>query len=189
MTYKKSKKKGVTEAEKNLWETYTQSTKPLDKTKETEDTPSQKTERRQGHHQHNADDIFHTSSAAPSHNLSVKVSHAVDKNYVTQLKRQQIEIEATLDLHGMTQNEAFPTLKNFIERCYQRGQRFLLVITGKGNNLHRDNVDQLQPGILQSKVPLWLQQDSFAPLIISVTRSLPKHGGGGAFYVHLRRRT
>ena len=115
MTDKKSKNKGVTAEEKRLWEIYTKSTKPLEKTKVTEDSPPQKPERKQGDRPHSADAIFDTGRAAPSQHLSVRVSHAVDKNYATQLKRQQIEIGATLDLHGMTQDEAFPTLKKFIE--------------------------------------------------------------------------
>ncbi len=48
------------------------------------------------------------------------------------LMRGQLPIDATIDLHGMRQVEAHKALTRFIIARHARGDRTLLVITGKG---------------------------------------------------------
>ena len=48
------------------------------------------------------------------------------------LMRGHIEIDATLDLHGLRQEEARSVLGRFVPARAARGDRTLLVITGKG---------------------------------------------------------
>src|SRR5215212_8415389 len=49
-----------------------------------------------------------------------------------QLSRGRKQIEARLDLHGMTQTRAHRALSGFLQRAHRDGLRFVLVITGKG---------------------------------------------------------
>ena len=51
-------------------------------------------------------------------------------------------IDATLDLHGMTQSKAKPRLKRFLKTEQQLGHKVVLVITGKGNSSHRVDTDE-----------------------------------------------
>ena len=50
----------------------------------------------------------------------------------SQLSRGRKEIDARLDLHGMTQTRAHRALFGFLQRAHSDGLTFVLVITGKG---------------------------------------------------------
>jgi DNA-nicking Smr family endonuclease len=93
------------------------------------------------------------------------------------LKRGKLAIEARLDLHGMTQDEAYAALHRFIRRAGDAGARTLLVITGKG---------RLGGGTLRRMVPLWLQEAELRNVVLAVETSRAKDGGEGALYVRLR---
>ena len=91
------------------------------------------------------------------------------------LRRGRLEPEARIDLHGLTQDEAYRALGRFFSRARGLDQRIVLVITGKG-------------GILKLMMPRWLAEAELAPLVSGVSPAHIKHGGGGAFYVALRRK-
>lgn len=116
-----------------------------------------------------------------------------DRRQLKQIARGRKEIEARIDLHGMRANEAHAALRAFIFGCYARGQRNLLVITGKGGPRTADERpfelwDQSDRGVLKRSVPLWLAESDLRSVVISFTEAHPRHGGGGALYVQLRRR-
>ena len=90
------------------------------------------------------------------------------------LRRGRLEPEARIDLHGLTQEQAFRALIRFFSRARGLDQRIVLVITGKG-------------GILKRMMPRWLAEPELAPLVSGLSPAHVKHGGGGAFYVALRR--
>lgn len=56
----------------------------------------------------------------------------LDRRLSQRLARGQMEVEATLDLHGHTQERAHGALLDFLSRGRARGLRCVLVITGKG---------------------------------------------------------
>lgn len=87
-------------------------------------------------------------------------------------------IEATLDLHGMYQEQAHTELIQFIGECVASDKRFALVITGKGKEYQ---------GVLRSQLPIWLDTPPLRAYVIAYTYAAPKHGGQGAFYVFLRK--
>ena len=95
------------------------------------------------------------------------------------LRKGQIEIEAMLDLHGLTQEQARQNLDLFINRSLNKGFRCLLVITGKGSIS--------KPSVLKQNLPEWLEMAAYASSILKVTPAQPKHGGSGAFYIYLKR--
>jgi DNA-nicking Smr family endonuclease len=103
------------------------------------------------------------------------------------LMRGQIEIDATIDLHGLRQSEARAALGRFVPARVARGDRTLLVITGKGLK-KTDDMHILDRGVLRAMLPLWLGEPDLAPLIAGYDMAAPGHGGEGAFYVRLRRR-
>src|SRR6266571_363592 len=53
-------------------------------------------------------------------------------NRLRQVKRGAIRIDFQLDLHGLTKDEALQSLSAFITGAHNRGQKAVLVITGKG---------------------------------------------------------
>lgn len=112
----------------------------------------------------------------------------MDRRTEEKLRKGQITIEATLDLHGMVQQEAYPTLEKFMMTAVQRKLRCVLVITGKGKSrLATDNIIEPEQGVLKKNVPHWLKGFSISSHILKVTPAHAKHGGSGALYVYLRK--
>ncbi|HEX7970035.1 MAG TPA: Smr/MutS family protein, partial [Stellaceae bacterium] len=96
------------------------------------------------------------------------------------LRRGELGIEARLDLHGMTQEEAHRALDDFLACAQHAGRRCVLVITGKGG--------AGRGGILRSAVPRWLNEAPNRARLLAFAAAQPKHGGAGALYLLLRRR-
>ena len=104
------------------------------------------------------------------------------------LMRGQMEIDGTIDLHGMRQTEARAALVRFVNARVNRGDRTILVITGKGLKKTDETATVIvERGILRSMLPIWLNEPDLAPLISGWGASAQGHGGEGAFYVRLKR--
>ena len=56
----------------------------------------------------------------------------LDRKRGERLRKGKLDIEGTLDLHGMTLDRAHPALNRFILGAHHQGKRLVLVITGKG---------------------------------------------------------
>ena len=104
----------------------------------------------------------------------------IDAATVKKLKRGQLDIDAKIDLHGMTKEAADHALEQFIYRHIGARRKLLLVITGKGG------LDA--PGVLKSSLEGWLNAPALRPSIIAFSQAKPEHGGSGAFYVLLRKK-
>jgi DNA-nicking Smr family endonuclease len=100
----------------------------------------------------------------------------------SQLSRGRKEIDARLDLHGMTQTRAHRALQSFLQRASSDGLTFVLVITGKGAASSGTG-----RGVLRQQVPEWLSLPEFRPLVIGFEQAHKAHGGEGALYVRVRR--
>jgi DNA-nicking Smr family endonuclease len=119
----------------------------------------------------------------------------MDRRTAQRLNRGQIEPEARLDLHGEGVETARMKLLHFLGLERHRGARFVLVITGKGaspyarHTLHGTSHFHTpeREGRLRREVPLWLHEESFRLHAVGFQPAHPRHGGGGAFYVRLRK--
>jgi DNA-nicking Smr family endonuclease len=118
---------------------------------------------------------------APDPGVAPGRLHNVDRRTADRLKRGRLEIEGRIDLHGMTRAAAQDALTNFVVSAAERGQRCVLVITGKGTFSGG-------PGVLKQEVPKWLNMSPLRERIVAVNEAQPKHGGGGALYVLLKRK-
>ncbi len=115
-------------------------------------------------------------------------SPQLDRRTAEKLRKGKIQIEARLDLHGKTQNQAHELLNNFIGQSARQGLRCVLVITGKGKSrLLSEKIIEPEVGILKKKVPEWLEENIFAQHILRMAQAHPKDGGSGALYVYLKR--
>ncbi|MGH1419550.1 MAG: Smr/MutS family protein [Hyphomicrobiaceae bacterium] len=106
-----------------------------------------------------------------------------------------ISIEARIDLHGMRQAEAHAALRSFLISARARGNKWVLVITGKGLRIgdrslrdvpFNDPDDNMDRGVLRRNVPGWLAEPDLRKVVVSYTTAAPHHGGDGAIYVQLR---
>ena len=102
----------------------------------------------------------------------------IDRATLARLKRGDIPISGRLDLHGMTQADAHAALDGFIGRAASAGKRLLLVITGKGSD---------GDGVLRRMLPRWINSGPHAARVLRIEPAHARHGGGGAWYVYLRR--
>ena len=177
------------EDEGRLWQRMTQDVKPLKKKRPAPKTPVKKAPKKEkappvpGP----VERIVFTPGLKAA-DITRAEQPQLDKRTDNKLRKGHMRIDATLDLHGMTQARAHEALNNFIASAQKSGKRCVLVITGKGNS-KRGSEDWLEskPGILKQKLPQWL---GMAPLNRLVLRHYPaqaEHGGSGAFYVYLKR--
>jgi DNA-nicking Smr family endonuclease len=100
----------------------------------------------------------------------------------SQLSRGRKEIDARLDLHGMTQSRAHRALSSFLQRAHGDGLTFVLIITGKGKM-----GAESERGVLRRQVPQWLGHPEFRSLVVGFEEAHVGHGGAGALYVRIRR--
>ena len=100
------------------------------------------------------------------------------------LARGTAEIDARIDLHGLTQAQAHSALMRFLRRARHDGARFVLVITGKGARFAAGDGGR---GLLKRQVPLWLALPDFREHVVGFEDAHAAHGGEGALYVRLRR--
>ncbi|HUD50360.1 Smr/MutS family protein [Parvibaculum sp.] len=122
--------------------------------------------------------------------------NGLDRRTSQRLSRGQVEAEARLDLHGHGREEARVSLLRFVAGCRADGLRCVLVITGKGESpfsrhtLHSTRYHEAaeHSGILRSALPVWLEEPAFRAEVASFQPAHPRHGGGGAFYLWLRKR-
>ncbi|MBX6321539.1 MAG: Smr/MutS family protein, partial [Rhodospirillaceae bacterium] len=104
----------------------------------------------------------------------------VDRRRAERLRRGQLAIEASIDLHGLTQAAAHARLTRFIHDCVAAERRCVLVVTGIGRGESR--------GVLREAVPRWLNEPPLRAHVLGFDYAQLRHGGLGALYVLLRQR-
>lgn len=82
----------------------------------------------------------------------------------------------TLDLHGLTIQEAYQTLRRFLMIHCRENTKNITIITGKGS--------KEKEGLIHHEIKNWLDTPFFREKIIDVKWL----NGGGALELHLRRR-
>jgi DNA-nicking Smr family endonuclease len=177
------RKRVLSEEEHALWESVARQAKPLRKKHRAADSQaiSQKAE-------------APTIAKAVVHPKSIPIAAPPPKKPVTpplvplgrrersQLSKGKKEIEASLDLHGMTQARAHRALSGFLHQAHGDSLTFVLVITGKGKI-----GAESERGVLRRQVPLWLNQPEFRNVVVGFEEAHIGHGGAGALYVRIRR--
>jgi DNA-nicking Smr family endonuclease len=177
------RKRNLSEEERALWESVAKQTKPLRKKSLLAEAPA-------GDANNAAMPAASKPASAPK---PLKIAPApkpeppplapLGRRERSQLSRGRKEIEARLDLHGMTQARAHRALSSFLQRAHRDGFTFVLVITGKG----RTTGPESERGILRRQVPQWLGLPEFRSLVVGFEEAHIGHGGEGALYVRIRR--
>jgi DNA-nicking Smr family endonuclease len=101
----------------------------------------------------------------------------IQKRVLRHLRAGGFGVDAELDLHGLTVDEAKRRLGGFLQACLADGCRCLHLIHGKG---YRSDGDY---PILKNRVNLWLRRH---PDVLAFCTARPAEGGTGAVYVLLR---
>lgn len=108
--------------------------------------------------------------------ISYKHSSISDK-ILRKLRKGQYNIDAILDLHGMTIEQARYEIVNFITDCLKEGSRVALVVHGKGTHGPKP--------ALKNSVNKWLRQ---IDVVLAFSSATIQHGGSGAVYVLLKNK-
>lgn len=108
------------------------------------------------------------------------VKETLERKREKALREGDLDLEAKLDLHGLTQRQAFEKLGDFMRKCVKEGKRTLLVVTGKGTS---------GQGVLRKNLETWLARLPEASSVLTLRQAVPKHGGEGAFYLLLRKKS
>jgi DNA-nicking Smr family endonuclease len=119
----------------------------------------------------------HATDVAPEESLffaRTGLQHRVLK----QLKRGDMPVEASLDLHGQIIEEAGKSLTLFLEEAQSEGCRCVIVIHGKGTRSTEGRP------ILKTQVNHWLRE---SPAVLAFSSTQLKHGGTGSVYVLLKK--
>ncbi len=80
----------------------------------------------------------------------------------------------------MDQDRAKAALLRFLPQAQALGERAVLVITGKGSR---------GDGVLRRQTPDWLGDPSLRQVVAGWSFAHRRHGGEGAIYVALKRRS
>lgn len=169
--------KGLTEEDRVLWNLVARSAKPLRGKHPVEPEEPQVRESRPAA----APAVAPPSPASAKPARKQQVAHVFDAQTRDKLSKGRLPLEGRVDLHGMTQDEAYALLLSFLRRAHDGGIRYVLIITGKGSSSRSE-------GVLRRAVPHWLSTAPFRALISGHDDAARHHGGGGALYVRLRRR-
>ena len=175
------RKRSLSEEERKLWENVAKQVRPLRASPRLARPPAA-----------GAETLVVTPAAPPRPPSPIKISPPpkpqapplapIGRRERAQLSRGRKEIDARIDLHGMTQTRAHRALFGFLQRAHHEGFTFVLVITGKG----KVGVES-ERGVLRRQVPQWLALPEFRALVVGFEEAHIGHGGEGALYVRVRR--
>lgn len=114
------------------------------------------------------------------------------------ISRGTMSINSTIDLHGHGREAAYKMLVSHITNAHSRGEKLVLVITGKGSSRFPANDKtplaqrrfadfERQEGVIKQALPGWLNGADLNDFVSSYKTAAGHHGGSGAVYVRLRR--
>src|SRR3990167_876454 len=76
--------------------------------------------------------------------------NSVSNKILRKLRKGQYNVDAVLDLHGMSVEDAKSAIDSFLQQCLHAGIRVVLIIHGKGHHS--------QMPILKNKLNQWLRE-------------------------------
>ena len=101
------------------------------------------------------------------------------------------ELTKTIDLHGLSLENANKVINDFIDKCFHNNVNRIIVVTGKGlrsKNIENPYVSK-DLSILKFSVPDYIENNSeLMKKIIEIKDADKEDGGSGAFYIYLKRK-
>lgn len=109
----------------------------------------------------------------------------LDGGWDRRLASGTIHPDSSIDLHGHTLDSAYRVLDDGLARAIARGDRVLLLITGRPPRPESERPHAR--GRIRAAVGDWLAASRHAADIAAVRGAHPRHGGAGALYIIIRR--
>ncbi|MDE2405357.1 MAG: Smr/MutS family protein [Sphingomonadales bacterium] len=112
--------------------------------------------------------------------------HGLDASWDRRLAKGVLEPDFTLDLHGASLDAAHGRLDHGLTLAIAQGARVVLLVTGRARP--HDPADRgNRRGAIRAKFLDWLEAGPHASRIAAIRPAHPRHGGGGAVYIVLRK--
>lgn len=111
--------------------------------------------------------------------------NTLDGGWDKRLSRGIVSPDTSIDLHGHTLASAHALLDEGLGRAIARGDRVLLLVTGKPPRPESERPHAR--GAIRAAIADWLAGSRHADAIAAVRGAHPRHGGQGALYIVLRR--
>jgi DNA-nicking Smr family endonuclease len=180
-----NRRRSLSDEERALWRGIARSIKPLPRAKQAEEISAAAVPSK------TAAEPAITAKPAPVRQPPPPQKEApplapLGRRLKQRVARGREPIEARLDLHGHTQNEAHAALLRFLRNAQADGKKTVLVVTGKGTRRNERDA-AAERGVLKRAVPQWLSLPEFRPFVVGFEDAHIGHGGEGALYVRLRR--
>jgi len=102
----------------------------------------------------------------------------IQKPVLKKLRQGKMQIEADLDLHGYTAEQARSAMIKFMDQCQREQIKVACIVHGKGFGS-----SEKKP-VIKPLVNKWLTEDIN---VLAFSSAQPKDGGTGAVYVLLRK--
>ena len=105
-------------------------------------------------------------------------------------KNTNKELIKTIDLHGLSLENANKVINDFINKCFYKNINRIIVVTGKGlrsNNIDNPYVSK-DLSILKYSVPEYIKSNiNLMKMIKNIKEADTKDGGSGAFNIYLKK--
>jgi len=122
---------------------------------------------------------------APVGGGTPRLGDGLDAGWDRRLARGLVQPDMTIDLHGHTLAGAHAFLGRRLDDALAQDARLVLLVTGKPREEGRTS----GRGAIRAAVEDWLMASRHAADIAAVRPAHRRHGGGGALYLVLRRKT
>lgn len=173
-------RRDLTDEERADWETVAKAARRLKKalTKSGSETPATRTAAKR------SPVVTPPAALTPSEaRRASSLAHAaplspLPRRDADRLFKPHARVQSRIDLHGMTQEEAYEALADWLRRCHAAGKRHVAVITGKGSR---------GEGVLRRAVPRWLELPELRRHVAAIAHAAPEKGGEGVLHVLLKK--
>jgi DNA-nicking Smr family endonuclease len=117
--------------------------------------------------------------------LRARAVNTLDASWDRRLSRGLVSPDSSVDLHGHSLASAYDRLDFGLEAAIGRGDRVLLLVTGKPPRPESERPHAR--GAIRAAVGDWLASSRHSDRIAAVRTAHSRHGGAGALYIVLRR--
>ena len=159
-----------------LWDEITAQITPLDhnKVRPTHPIPTKKPSRPASHNRYGQTTYQKPANVAAG---AITTKHGLDRHWDKRIRRGEVMIDASLDMHGLNLAQAHYRLEELLALAIARRWRLLHIITGHAGGA----------GVLARNIRPWLEHSAHTAQIATLRQAHPRHGGKGAWYIILRR--
>ncbi|HEX8953534.1 MAG TPA: Smr/MutS family protein [Polyangia bacterium] len=109
------------------------------------------------------------------------IGPGIDKRLLRKLRAGDYALQAHLDLHGHTSDEARVEVEKFLTTARADGRRCVLIIHGRGHG-SKEGIP-----VLKERLKVWLTRGRIGRGVLAFCTARPADGGAGAVYVLLRK--